>query len=234
MLNNEQERLKRQAKKKKILIIAVISVVGLFIVLGLAIFIFSAVQNHLDDQKREELNKGQSYIYPPADYNFNIFTDEFYMNECDRNIWVNDGYTRTVITDDNQKDYPAEILFMRDVINYIISGDYTEYNKIFTDDYLKNAGDDKRERFTMQQLYNIELELIDYTETTGGSNYAVKVTYMIRNNNGTFRNDLDYNDDGSRPVVYMLTSDRNGDTKVTNLMTYLQYKSGLFTDDQNR
>lgn len=228
MLNEEEitkQREKRE-KRKKIFMIAVCAVVGIFLVLGLITLILSAVNNYTISKSKQNIDKEtrRSYIYPEPDYDFNIFEDEGYMS-LDRRIWFNDGGSHTVITEENYSSYSTEIQFMYGVINLIINGDYTEYNKIFTDDYLKNVGDDLREVFTMQQLFEIELERVDSGESENTAD--IKVTYRIRNNNGTFRNDIDFNDAGSLPVVYRLISDSTG-IKVTGLLTYYKYTTGLY------
>ena len=227
---NEEAKYKQKQKRKKILIIAILAVIGLFVVIGIVTLILSAVKNHNDDVKRAALDKQGSYNFVEPDYNLNIFDDKDYM-QTDRSIHVSDGNAVTVITDKNQTDYPPEILFMRDVINYIINGDYTNYNKIFTDDYLKNAGDNLRETFTMQQLFNIQLQILSSAQSGNTTTSAVEVSYEIRNNNGTFRNDFDAG--YSRPVVYKLTrtTDPASNTsviKVTDILTLNQYSSGLY------
>ena len=223
MLSDEQ-KIKQKEKKKKILVIAVLSVIGLFVMMGLITFIASGIRNSI--VKPEAEKPRQSYIFVNPDYNLNIFEDEYYM-QLNREFGVFDGNSRTVINDDNFKSYCPELNFMRHALEYVIAGNYTEYNKIFTEEYLNGAGDELREIFTMQQLYNIELEVIAYdTVRSDGGRFttksAIKVSYMIRNNNGTFRNDLP--EEARVPVVYLLTSetdaDNNTEIKVTNLVKY--------------
>ena len=230
---DREEIILRKEKKKKILLIAVLVVFGMFLILGAATLVLSAVHNGNLDRRRteEEERTMRSYVYPPADYGFDIFDDETYMG-LDRNVWVSDGAARTVISDSNKNSYSTELQFMYDVIDLIINGDYTGYNKIFTDDCFDGASDEMRrlfekDRFTMQQLFEIELEHL-HSHEEGGSLYAdIKVTYRIRNNNGTFRNDLDF-EDGARPVVYSLVNDRDGEIKTGKIMTYSMYLSGLY------
>jgi len=227
-----EERAAKQrelnAKRKKILAVGALSVAGILALLGILLLILSAVDSCVKDQAKADLEKNpRRYNYVDPDYELDILEDEGYLAK-DRNIWFNDGILKTVITDDNRTNYAPEVQFMYDVINTIIKGDYIAYNKIFTEDYLKNAGDDLRERFTMQQLFEIEFEYVGYREE-GNLKYSdMMVIYRIRNNNGTFRNDLDYNDDGYIPVVYMLVTDQYGEIKVKNLMTRLKYSSGLY------
>ena len=231
MLNEEQKYIQKQ-KRKKILITGILIVIGLFVIVGLVTFILSAIKNHNEDQRRAELEKQQkSYNFVEPDYNLNIYDDKEYM-QLDRSVHFNDNGAVTVITDENYADYPAEILFMRDVINYITDGDYISYKSIFTDDYVKNYGD-KLHEFTMQEVYNIELEFLEYTTTGNTTTSAIEVSYQVRNNNGTFRQDIDANDPGRLPVIYRLLTTKDPATgnsviKVTDLLTYNQYMSGLY------
>ena len=225
---DEKDIIKQKEKRKKMLLIAVFVVVGIFVVFGLTVVVLSAITNYLNDQRKAEYDKSmaRSYVYPKADYDLDIFEDSGYL-ALDRSVWFNDGAARTVIKDYNLANYSPELRFMYNVVNLIINGNYTEYNKIFTDDYLKTAGGDLRERFTMQQLYNIELEIVDMNTSSDVTNTVISVSYMIRNNNGTFRNDLDYNEEAIRSVVYMLTT-TGSDIKVTNLMPLSKYTAGLY------
>ncbi|MCL2095412.1 MAG: hypothetical protein FWH10_00740 [Oscillospiraceae bacterium] len=238
---NHEEILMKKEKRKKILKIIVLSVTGVFLLSFLTIFILSAVQNYINDRETAKIEEENIWAgpFPEANYGFNIFDDAAYL-ELDRNIRFNDGGTVTVMTEENKSSYAPELQFMYDAINLIINGDYTEYNKIFTEDYIAAAGDNLPERFTMQQLFEIELE---YLGNTGhaGHNHAgqvnpasrldidIQLTYKIRNNNGTFRNDLDFDASYSRAVVYMLVAEPDGsDIKVDKILTQRQYESGRF------
>ena len=227
----DEERLLQREKRKKILLIAVCAVTGVFLIFGALALILPAIENYLKEQRRTDLENRtkRSYIYPEPDYSLDIFEDTVYLS-LDRYVWVwdSDKIARTVITEVNRDNYPVEIQFMYDVVNFIINGDWAAYNKIFTDDYIKNAGDNWRENFTMQQLFDIELEYVDAGELDGGAlYYDIQLSYQIRNNNGTFRNDLDFNDGGSIPVVYKLAYDGKN-MKVRDVLTHLQYASGFY------
>jgi len=226
---DHEEIIRRKEKKKKILIIAVCVVAGMFLLFGIATLILSGVQNNIRNQAREQLEKDirRTYVYPDPDYNFNIFEDEGYL-ELDRNIWYTDGNLRTVITEENKNTYEPELQFMYEMIHLIKNGDYVGYNNLFTEEYLLTAGDDLRERFTMQQIFDIELEYMNRREAGSVIHFDIRLIYKIRNNNGTFRNDLDYNDHGAIPVIYMLVIDREGEIKIDNLLTQRRYLSGLY------
>ncbi|MCL1793340.1 MAG: hypothetical protein FWG34_05695 [Oscillospiraceae bacterium] len=229
----EAEKIKQReinAKRKKLLAAGVFSVVGALTLLGILLLILSAVDSCTKERAKSELEKSMTrrYNYVDPDYDFDILGDEGYLSK-DRNVWVSEGIVKTVITEDNRSNYSPEIQFMYDLVNIIIKGEYIEYNKLFSAEYFENAKEeDLRERFTMQQLFQIEIGYLDRWEAGGISYSDMSLIYRIRNNNGTFRNDLDYNDDGYIPVVYRLTTDKNGATKIRNLMTQSRYISGLY------
>jgi len=144
-----------------------------------------------------------------------------------RDVWVYDDVVGTVITEDNKSDFISEIQFMYDVLNLVINGDHIEYNRLFTDDYRRRSGDKIRDRFTMQQLFEIEMEYLGTGEMGSVPFTDIKLSYKIRNNNGTFRNDLAANEEGRLPVVYTIVY-TGGELKIAELLTYAQYMSGLY------
>ena len=233
-MNNHEEIIRKKEKRKKILIAVVLIVIGTFLIFGAVALILSAVQNFYQDEWRanEAERMRQSYNFYPADYAFNIFSDEGYL-AMDRNVWVlTHGAVRTVITDENRGEYSPEIQFMYDVVNLIINGEYIEYNNLFTEDCFEKASQDERdlferEEFTMQQLFEIELEAVGYTEEINLAYSDIKLIYRIRNNNGTFRRDVGPND-GARAVVYTLVTDREGEIKIDRILTHNMYGSGLY------
>lgn len=233
-MQSPEEIIKIKAKRKKILITALCVIAVLLLLLWLINLLFENRLNDEREQVKAKIDDENIWAgpFPEPDYNFNIFDDVKYTKEFDRDVWVYKSYdgTRTVITDLNRKDYTREELFMYDVINLIINGNYDEYNNLFTNRYLNSSDNNLREQFTMQQLYNIELETIDGREDGNLVYTDIMLTYRIRNNNGTFRTDLDFAASYSRPVVYILVAgDRGAGTiKIDNVMRQLLYESGLY------
>ena len=225
-----EKRRGAKEKRKKLLAAGAGLAAGILVLLGMLFFVLSAVDSCNKNQAKTELKKNATrrYNYVEPDYDLDIFEDEGYMAK-DRDVWINGGALKTVITEANRANYSPEMQFMYDLVNIIIQGDYAAYNKIFTADYLANADEeDMRERFTMQQLFQIEIECVGYRQQGDVSYSDMMLIYRIRNNNGTFRNDLDYNDEGYIPVVYRLVADKNGEIKARGLLTQSQYMSGLY------
>jgi len=225
-MHSEEEIIKQRERKKKILKASAGVIIGVFVLFVILVLVLSGIDGCMKNQRRAEIDSltRWDYIYPDPDYDYNIFEDDAYM-ATDRQVWFSDGVMKTTIAED---DYiSAEIKFMCGVIELIINGDYEEYNKIFTDAYIRSAGGDWRERFTMQQLFNIELEYVDVRESGNVLYSDIMLTYRIRNNNGTFRKDLDVND-GILPVVYSLVTDSAGVIKVAGVLTYVKYSTGLY------
>lgn len=233
MMETDEQRMLRKEKKKKLLLIIVLVIVGIFAVLGIIALVLSGINNYFKQKSIDDLEeelRTPSYIFESPNYNENIFDDAAYMR-MDRDMYYKNAEVKISVTEDNYSSQPPAVQFMYDIIQHIINGEYEEYNGIFIDEYIKNAGDDLRETFTMQKLYNIEVEVLQLWEADNVTYTDFKVGYMIKNNNGTFRNDLP--DEMSRPVVYriMTISDVSNDiyeSSVYNLLLYSKYTSGLY------
>ena len=210
MLNHD-EKIKQAQKKKKVLLVVVLIIVGVFMLLGITLLILSGVRQFVWDRRVQEMNPQERlYIHGDADWDRNIFEDNYYMS-LDRSIRYNDGgVLLTVMNEDNIESYPPAAQFMYDAVYLIINGDYEAYNNLFAPEYWENGGEEYW--FPMQALYKIELQIISMEETTAD----VILSYMIYRNDGMFRRDLPYNEEAVRPIVYRLVTDSEGGIKVSN------------------
>ena len=74
----------------------------------------------------------------------------------------------------------------------------------------------------MQQLYDIKLTKVKETEMSEGyTQYEFEVEYRIRQNNGTFRNDID--EDESKKQYYVLSDSTSKDVLIDQIQGY-RYK----------
>ena len=238
MVGNEREQRLRKEKRKKILLVIVLVIIGIIAIFGIVMFILSGVNSILEEQRRQKLDEDDrppSYIFAPPNYNENIFDDAEYMGR-NREMKYTVAELTISITDDNYSQQTAIVKFMYDILQYIIHGDYEKYNSIFIDSYIENAGDALRETFTMQKLYNIDVELANTWETEVSDGKFVVYTdylvlYMIKNNNGTFRND--FQDEERRPLIYRIMTEvdvRNDvyTSSVYDILSVAKYTSGLY------
>jgi hypothetical protein len=185
-------KIKKQKRRAQAYIISFMAVIIGFTTLCFAVM--KIIENANDSQNAV----GNTIIFYEADYDYDIMNDEHYL-ELDRNVrFENSQNGITVeIVDGNLFDVPTDVrdsfVVINDFINYAISGDHESLNALFSDEYIAAEGKTKME-FTMQQLYNIKVTYItDTTTESNGYTYSSQdfwLEYMIRKNNGTFRNDM--------------------------------------------
>ncbi|MBE6636347.1 MAG: hypothetical protein E7618_00920 [Ruminococcaceae bacterium] len=157
-----------------------------------------------------------------ADYDLNIFEEEEYMAEERRLLYRVGGEGVYLANKTDCLNTGDVAIFFFDYFEAIIRGNHEQYNAMFTDSYLAEYG--RKDRFTMQQIYDVEMnQLREYTINEGEPDqttvYEFRVGYRIRRNNGTFRDDL-----ASRELrwqIYQLYQDDNtGEIKVNLISEY--------------
>ena len=161
------------------------------------------------------------YKFDYANYDENIFEDSKYMG-YDRSIYYTDaeGYMTVTIDRENMDDvneaYREVILFMMDYIDAMINGDVEKYNSCFDPSYY-TGGRQPKKNFTQQKLYRIKLIAVDYWyDESGGSSvmyYNIGIEYMIKNNNGTLRDDM--GSDALR-IKYLTIKETDGNFAITD------------------
>lgn len=169
----------------------------LCVIIGITVLCFS-IMAIIENANKPQNIVGNTIIFHEANYDYDIMKDENYL-ELDRNVRfenLQNGITIEIVND-NLNDVPSDIrdsfCVIYDFIDYAISGDHKKLNALFSDEYIDAEGETKME-FTMQQLYNIKVTYItDTTTESNGYTYSSQdfwLEYMIRRNNGTFRNDM--------------------------------------------
>ena len=169
----------------------------LCVIIGITILCF-AIMGIIGNSNKPQNIAGNTIIFHEANFEYDIMKDSNYL-ELDRNVRfenLQNGITVELV-DGNLNDVPSDIRdsfsVINDFINYAIAGDHQSLNSLFSDEYIDADGDIKME-FTMQQLYNIKVTYItDTTTESNGYTYSSQdfwLEYMIRKNNGTFRNDM--------------------------------------------
>lgn len=189
--------------KKRLLKIAMI-ILAVFAVLVL--FDFALEKGLFDRPQQDDPGTREPIFFFNPDYDFDIFTDEAYL-DLDRSLHFSDdgGTSTAILTDENSYNSAHRTArFFKEYFDSVIMGDYEKYNSLFTDEYLKKNG--AKDRFTMQMIYNMEAVLLRSEDHDDGTTlYEFEVRYAIRRNNGTFRDDLDSG--VTRPQLYVIRED---------------------------
>lgn len=191
-LNNQTDGKKNRKKSLLILSILVGSITAFVIVALICVGLMSK-------NEEDSGNKNPTYIFHEADYDYDIMRDPQYL-QLDRQVYFSNPETGITLSIDknNYIDVPNDqkeyVLLLYDFIDYAIAGKSEELNSLFSEEYIKADGKTKLD-FTMQQLYNIKITYVQMLEEVVDGNtvtsYDYWLEYMIRNNNGTFRNDME-------------------------------------------
>lgn len=161
----------------------------------------------------------QPWRFYEADYSKNIFDDVEYMS-CGRSIKYSDENTEYVLTKENSAEISPSAAFFYNYINCIINGDYQSYPSYFTEEYRSDENAHLPEKFTMQGLYDIHIDLYQPASTVnynGGEVFReiYEVSYRIFQNNGTFRDDILPED--TRTLVFELYVGTGGDAYINSI-----------------
>ncbi len=156
----------------------------------------------------------QEWFVAP-DYNQNVLSDPEY-EAADRALHYKIG-NETVMIDGDASDYGTLCVFWDDYFRAAVAGSGSMLSGMHTDDYVKKFGG--FDAIAPQKIYNITVELLDRRaiedeKYAGGYVSYFNVSYCIKDNNGTFRNDF-FEDDVSVPLIYEVI-ENNGRTLINN------------------
>lgn len=182
----EEKQIKRKKMKKAIAIIfiALLALSLLAVLLGVSAFFLKK-----NSKKTDAL---PSNVFYEADYEKNIFEDPAYQ-QLDRSVYYMQYDSGYPLTEENYTSAGVASEFFYLFFDAIVRGDSVAYLDMLTDNYIDDF--DPPERFTMQMIYDIEVNQVQKTWTTTyqGNDvtvYYFAVKYKIFENNGTFRNDV--------------------------------------------
>lgn len=209
------------ARLKKIILCTFAGMVA-FVILFYIFSTFVDIEKLLSSLNTNEFNPtNQTIIFFEPNYEENIFDDTQYMG-LDRNIYIYDistGVTESLEPEDYE-EYSDSVKTMVDFVNSIIAGDAETYNDFFSNKSIENGSAQLKESFTMQKLYNIKItRLSEEDMSVNGNNYTKYefiLEYMIMQNNGTFRTDID--SDASKKQ-YITLSNQDGELRIDNIIT---------------
>ena len=156
------------------------------------------------------------YFYPVSDVN--IFESGEY-HESDMIIsYCSDpsgmGLTEEITAED-RASFDVGVQFLEVYLKTVISGDNETYRSFFAESYLKEHS---LPTFTQQMLYRMCIYYCTSERLADGTERVTyRLDYMIRKNNGTFRNDVE--SDAIRPQYVVLLIDGEGNVKIENIYT---------------
>ena len=197
--------------KKRILTVGMAVVAVLFL-----LFFVLWLVDWLAHRNAGVVNRDYEF-YPP--YDGDIMENAEYL-ELNRMIdYCNDpqGYgLRQSIVEENEEEFDASVLFLRDYLQTVIAGDATAYNTYFNDIYFEN--NEPKSAFYQQMLYNMAI----YFESTekqesGDTLTTYRLEYMIYRNNGSFHSDV--GSDAILPRHVTLRISPDGTVKIERIRT---------------
>lgn len=208
--NGERGTRDIDSRLKKIVIIILAGMTA-FVVIGYAamqLLDFEAWSAPSDTEKHPN-----TIIFSTPDYDEDIYKDEIYMG-LDRHIYIYDINTglKESMSAESYESYDDGVQLMYDLVNAIIEGNVERYNSFFAHSEYHD------ESFTKQKLYNIVITSYGAEEyKVDGetwTQYEFALEYMIRQNNGTLR--LDLESDACR-AQYITLSDRSGELLIESV-----------------
>ncbi len=195
-------RAQNKALAKKVVILLVIAcalLVGLNVLSGID---FSPLmQSILGTPEKPNIK------FETPDFEENILADKSYLKK-QRLMAYKVGGQMTLINEEDYAQYDPAVNRMHTYFHAAIHGFLDTYNACFTEAYHEENDGPRTERFTMQRIYDIEVELIAQTkdpENERRNRSYFRVEYKIQKNNGTFRDDM--GSDCSRAQIFEVTWD---------------------------
>lgn len=205
------DKNERKKKMRKGLRIVGIVIAVLLVLLLCVYWISQAMVEKVDTYVRLE-----GIRFAQADYTYNIFDDVLY-NAKEREIYYSEYGSGELIDEGAYESYGEQAVFFRKYFDCVINGRYEEYPELFTDGFFKRYT--IPERFTMQKIYDIRVNLTDKIEAEVDGKqttlYCYMVSYKIMNNNGTFRGDV--GSDTVKPLYFEICTLGPNDTRIHTL-----------------
>lgn len=214
----EQARAVSRRTKKRVLVAIAVCMGVLVLLAGTVLWLESIAGG---DTPTDETND-PTYFYP-SDPSVDIMEDADYL-ELDRRIHFTRDGEMTIVNDENVESYGPAVQTLSQMIDCIIAGDHEGYNALFSSNYYATEGNEAKDAFTMQRVYDVALEYVrESTQTdkkTGKTytQYEIIVKYKISRNDGTFRRDIGSNE--ARKQYYVLSDSTSTNVLIDQIINY--------------
>ena len=178
----------------RIVIIVGGALLALLLLTGVLWFVNDRLSGRRERPGEVSSSKGGIQFYE-VDYDRDIFEYPAYQR-LNRSVLYLEYGTGEPLTEENNRTLGVASEFFYIYFDAIIRGDCETYRSFLTPHYVEEY--EPPERFTMQMLYNIEVnreQQMSTAEFRGETVnvYYFSVKYSIFENNGTFRNDVGSN-----------------------------------------
>ncbi|MGM9637464.1 MAG: NfeD family protein [Eubacteriales bacterium] len=200
----------RRKKKRAIVFLVILGVLAVVLAVLNAVD-FEALAEKISEKQSETAEAVPVKTYPATyfeipDYYEDVTADASYL-ALDRNIY----YTyqgETFVIERNVPDKNDLRRFWQEYFDAVTNGDAAGIDALCTDEYLKKNGNTPN--FAPQKVYNIKVELNSMQDLVDGDAngnykgyvvYYFEVSYYIKDNNGTFRNDF-FEDFYTVPLIF--------------------------------
>lgn len=184
----QKQREKRMIKR--IAFVVVCALLALAVVAG-----GLALALHLARGRGSNTEELPSDAFYAADYTENILENKDYAR-FDRSVMYLEYGSGESLSEANCKTLGVASEFFYRYFEAIIGGDAQAYRALLTEEYIRK--NQPPERFTMQMLYDIRVNMEQYPSSATYQDqtvtaYYFSVQYKIYRNNGTFRRDIGSN-----------------------------------------
>ena len=176
--------------------------------LAVLVFITAALLFLLrdEDEKKPYVPPRADAEFAPIDWSGDVWSDQQYIDEYDRDVYYRDASSILhLLSDDDYERCGDEAAFIYEVLTCIREGDANGYNAALSEYYKSAVG--TKASFTEQKLYDVRYEIDRYVDGgEAGILTSYYVYFRIKNNNGTFRDDVG-SDELRRMTYYLRETD---------------------------
>lgn len=192
MENQEKRKLSDREKLKRIAMVVAGALLALSLLAGVLWFVNGQLSK---PHETSASSSGTKIPFYEADYGRDIFADPAYQR-LDRSVLYLEYGSGEPLTEENHQTLGVASDFFYGYFDAVIRGDCEAYRAYLTPHYIEEF--EPPERFTMQMLYNIEVNREQQMSTAVYQGQTVNVHYFsvkysIFENNGTFRDDVGSN-----------------------------------------
>lgn len=226
-MNGENDKITEFKKKNRKRAIIFLSVtIALVIILPIITFVDFGKKD-VDTDKDSWIKYYDDKFFTEPKFDEIIEDDKKYM-QLDRTLYYSDGTERFSVSERTSEFGPCCTLFY-DYFEKVKTGDFQNYYSLFTERYVNEHGNinfftKKNLVFTKQKIYSIDVILVreykvEEGDYSGSTVYEYKVSYKIKDNNGTFRRDI--LSDETVPLMFQLI--KTGDTVKINDISFYRH-----------